>query len=150
MCLNLWKGIITGTLLVCFVNYENAKHECFKYLLTLKSNHRRCSTKKDVFKNFAKFAWKHLCQSLYFNKIVGLNLQHSKETLAQVLSCEFCSIFINTFFTKHLQVTAPEDWKLFRPLTTNVPLEKKEPVNRFEGQINRLVSIWRKHWLLMD
>ena len=150
MCLNLWKGIITGILLVCFFNYENAKHEYFKSFLTLKSNHQRCSTKKGVFKNFAKFTWKHVCQSLYFNKNAGLNLQHSKETLAQVFSCEFCNIFINTFFTKHLQVTAPEDWKLFRPLTTNVPLEKKEPVNRFEGQINRLVSIWRKHWLLID
>ena len=29
-----------------------------------------------------------------------------KETLAQVLSCEFCDIFKNTFFTEHLRATA--------------------------------------------
>ena len=40
-------------------------------------------------RNFAKFTGKHLCQSLFFNK---------KETLAQVLSCEFCQIFNNTCF----------------------------------------------------
>ena len=29
-----------------------------------------------------------------------------KETLAQVLFCEFCDIFKNTFFTEHLRTTA--------------------------------------------
>ena len=28
--------------------------------------------KKGVFRNFAKFIGKHLCQSLFFNKVVGL------------------------------------------------------------------------------
>ena len=43
----------------------------------LRSNHRRCSIEKGVLKN-----------------------------LAQVFSCEFCEIFKNTFFTKHLRMTA--------------------------------------------
>ena len=30
------------------------------------------------------------------------------ETLAQVLSSEFCEIFMNTFFTEHLRATARE------------------------------------------
>ena len=34
----------------------------------------RCSVKKGVFKNFAKFAGKHMCQSLFFNKVAGLRL----------------------------------------------------------------------------
>ena len=29
--------------------------------------------KKGVFRNFEKFTGKHLCQSLFFNKVVGLN-----------------------------------------------------------------------------
>ena len=29
-----------------------------------------------------------------------------RETLAQVFSCEFCEVFKDTFFTKHLRVTA--------------------------------------------
>ena len=31
-----------------------------------------------------------------------------KETLAQVLSCEFCKFFKNIFFTEHLWATASE------------------------------------------
>ena len=33
------------------------------------------SMKKGVLENFAKFAGKHLCQSLFFNKVAGLSLQ---------------------------------------------------------------------------
>ena len=36
----------------------------------------RCSVKKGVLRNFAKFAGKHLCQSLFFNKVAGLRLWH--------------------------------------------------------------------------
>ena len=31
-----------------------------------------CFLKKGVIKNFAKFTGKHMCQSLFFNKIAGL------------------------------------------------------------------------------
>ena len=34
--------------------------------------HQRCSMKKGVLRNFAKFLGKHLCPSLFFNKVVGL------------------------------------------------------------------------------
>ena len=37
-----------------------------------KSDHRRCSKEKGVLKNFAKFKGKHLCQSLFFSKVVDL------------------------------------------------------------------------------
>ena len=33
---------------------------------------RKCSVKKDVLRNFAKFTGKHLYQSLLFNKVAGL------------------------------------------------------------------------------
>ena len=51
--------------------------------------------KKGVVKNFAKFKGKHLCQSLFLNKVAGLI---KKEILAQVFSCEFRETFKNTFF----------------------------------------------------
>ena len=38
----------------------------------LRSTHRRCSVKKGVIGNFAKSTGKHLCQSLFFNKVTGL------------------------------------------------------------------------------
>ena len=35
-------------------------------------SHRRCSTRKGVLRNFAKFTGKELCQGLVFNKATGL------------------------------------------------------------------------------
>ena len=37
----------------------------------IKSSHQRCSAKKGVLKNFAKFTGKHLRRSLFFNKVAG-------------------------------------------------------------------------------
>ena len=54
--------------------------------------------KKGVLKNGTKFTGKHLCQSLFFNNIAELK--------TQVSSCEFCEIFKNTFFIKHVRTTA--------------------------------------------
>ena len=42
------------------------------YRCKSRSNHRRCSVKNGVLRNFAKFAGKHLCQSLFLNKVAGL------------------------------------------------------------------------------
>ena len=63
--------------------------------------------KKCVFKSFAKFTGKHLCQSLFFNKVAGLTPATllKKKTLAQVFSCEFCELFKNTFFYRTPPVT---------------------------------------------
>ena len=72
-----------------------------------RSSHRRCSVGEGVLRNFAKFLEKHLCQSLFFNKVAGLR---KKETLTRVFSCEFCEIFKNTFFTEHLWTTA--SWEI--------------------------------------
>ena len=58
---------------------------------TTRSSHQRCSLKKGVLRNFTKFTGKHLCQSLFFNKVAG----------PQVFSCEFCETSQNTFFTEH-------------------------------------------------
>ena len=40
-----------------------------------RSNHRRCSVKRSVLRNFAKLTGKHLCQSLCFDKVTGRSLQ---------------------------------------------------------------------------
>ena len=37
-----------------------------------RGNHQRCSMKTSVLRNFAKFTGKHLCKSLFFNKVAGL------------------------------------------------------------------------------
>ena len=40
-------------------------------LIYSRSSLQRCSVKKGVLRNFAKFTGKHLCQSLFFNKVAG-------------------------------------------------------------------------------
>ena len=77
-------------------------------LITIRSSHQRCFVKKGVFRNFAKFTGKHLCQNLFFNKVAGGGACNfiKQETLAQVFSYEFCEISKNTFFTEHAWVTA--------------------------------------------
>ena len=62
--------------------------------------------KKHFLKNFAKFTGKHMCQSLFFNKVAGGLHFIKKETLAHVFSFQFCEISKNTFFTEHLWTTA--------------------------------------------
>ena len=70
--------------------------------------------KKGVLRNVIKFTRKHLCQSLFFDKVAGL--RHAtliiKETLAQVLSSEFYEISKNTFFYRTLLVAAFAFWNI--------------------------------------
>ena len=74
-----------------------------------RNSRQRCSMKKGVLRNFRNFTGKHLHQSLFFNKVIGLMQACNfikKESLAQVFFCEFCDISENTFFTEHLWATA--------------------------------------------
>ena len=74
--------------------------------LFFRSNHRRCSIRKGVLRNFTKFTGKHLCQSLFYRNSVPETCNFiKKETLAQVFSCEFCEISKNTIFIEHLRAT---------------------------------------------
>ena len=52
---------MTGALQVAVYLYYFCRSSC-----------QRCSMKKGVLRNFTDFAGKHLCQSLFFNKVVGL------------------------------------------------------------------------------
>ena len=61
---------------------------------------------KRCLKNFAKFTGKHLCQSLFFNKVAETCNVIKKEALAQVFSCIFCEISKNTFFYRTSPVAA--------------------------------------------
>ena len=69
----------------------------------LKARSSRSEMFCGTFKNFAKFTRKHLCRSLYFNKVVLQACYFiKKETLAQLFSCESCKIFKNSFFIKKI------------------------------------------------
>ena len=60
---------------------------------------QRCSIEKGALINFGKLTGKHLCQSLFFNKVAASNFI-KKETLAQVFSCEFAK-FLRTPFSQN-------------------------------------------------
>ena len=67
-----------------------------------RSSHQRCSVKKGVLRNIAKFTRKQLRQSPFLNKVACNVIK--KEILAQVLSYEFCKISKNTFSSEHGQI----------------------------------------------
>ena len=54
-----------------------------------------------------------ISRNSYENASVRVNFI-KKETLAQVLSCEFCEILRKPFLTEHLWVTAPGSFSLPR------------------------------------
>ena len=75
-----------------------------KVIRIFRNNRREVFCKKGVLKNFTKFTGKHLCQSLFYDKVAVLRPQ----ALAQVFLYEFFKISISTFFTEHLWTTASE------------------------------------------
>ena len=85
------------------------------------------SIKKGVLKRFAKSTGKHLCQSLFFNKVAGLRPQTcnfiEKETLAQVSSCEFCEISRNNFSYRT------------SPVATSASLWKRSSQTKIDGMV---------------
>ena len=83
-------------------------------MVHIRSSHRRCSVKKDVFRNFAKFTGKHLCQSLFFNKVAGLKPETllKKRLWHRCFPTKFCEISKNILFTGHLGTTPSVIWKL--------------------------------------
>ena len=63
-----------------------------------RSSHWRCSAKK-VFLKISKNSLENTCARVTF----FIKFPAKKETPGQVLSCEFCKIFKNTFSTEHLR-----------------------------------------------
>ena len=55
----------------CLQNIQFMPLELQSYVVKIGS-HWRCSVRKGVLRNFGKFTGKHLCQSLFFDKVAGL------------------------------------------------------------------------------
>ena len=91
---------------------------------------------KGVLRKFAKFTGKHLCQSLFFDKIAGGACNFiKKETLAQMFSCEFCKISKNSFFFRTPLVAASDPrkvadnrtfWRTVKPFLSNKSVENEK------------------------
>ena len=68
--------------------------------------------KKAVLGNFAKFTGKHLCQSLFFNKVAGLRPATSlkKRLWHRFFPVDFCKIYNNNFSYRTPTVAASRTW----------------------------------------
>ena len=86
--------------ILCFKQWS-VKENCVEKILhaICRSSHRRWSVRKGVLRNFAKFTGKHLCQSLFFNKVEGLRA-------ATLLKKNFVKFLRTHFYIEHLW------WKL--------------------------------------
>ena len=71
-----WRTSVTN----CFCFFKTMTRQIPEqwrgsFMKKIRSSHQRCSIKKVVLGNFTKFTGKHLCQSLFFNKVAGLSLR---------------------------------------------------------------------------
>ena len=72
-----------------------------------KSSHPKVFCKEGVLENFAKFTGKHLCQSLFFNKVAGLGLRpYLKRGSGRSVFLEILRNFQEHFFNRTPLVAA--------------------------------------------
>ena len=63
----IFQWILEGPFLKTPLSRSIRQHK----LSIFRSSHRRCSVRRGVLVNFAKFTGKHMCQSVFFNKVAG-------------------------------------------------------------------------------
>ena len=68
-----------------------------------RNSYRECSVKNVALRNFAKFTGKHLCQSLFFDKVAGLK----PATLLKRDSCFSVFLSILRNFQEHVFYRIP-------------------------------------------
>ena len=80
----------------------------------LRSSRPEVFCKKVVLRNFTKWKGKHVCQSLFFNKVAGLRPANllKKRLWHRCFPVKFCEIFKNTFFYRTALVAASENSNL--------------------------------------
>ena len=76
--------------------------KCIKYLLIFGSSGPDVFCKKGVLRNFAKFIGKHLCRSLYFNKVADPTLLKQR-LWHRYFPVTFAQFLRKPFLTEHLR-----------------------------------------------
>ena len=73
-------------------------------VFTCRSSHRRCGVKIGVLGNFAKVTGKHLCHSLFFNKVAGLRSANllKMSLWHRYFPVNFAKFLRTLFLTDHL------------------------------------------------
>ena len=70
-----------------------------------RSSHRRCSVRKGVLRNCAKFTGKHLLQSLFFNKVAGKIFLSKPSIPLHLFRIHFPVIFFEIVLVLLLKIT---------------------------------------------
>ena len=78
------------------------------FFRTFRSSHPKVFCKKVVLRNFTKFTGKHLCQSLFFNKVAGLRpaCLLKWRLRYRCFPVNFAKLQRTTVLTEHLRATA--------------------------------------------
>ena len=102
----------------------------------VRSNHQEVVCIKSVFKSFAKFTWKHLCQSFLFNKIAS----SGTITLLKRNSGPGVFLWILRNFSKHIFYKTPVNglWFMF---DKNSGLWSVPPYNFYGKQLDFTLKI---------
>ena len=76
----------------------------FIFFLSYRSSRPNVFCKNGVLENFTKFTWRHLCQSLFFNKVAGLSPATllKKRLWHRCFPVNFVKFLRTPFFTEHL------------------------------------------------
>ena len=77
---------------IAYINLAETKEIINQQNHIYRSSHQRWSVRRSVFTNFTKFTGKHMCQSLFLNKVAGLWRR-----------CFPVNFLKGTFFTEHLR-----------------------------------------------
>ena len=137
------KNVVGDCLYACMqhfacltISYHKLSGECQLLADIFRSSHRRCSVKKGVLRNFSKFTGKHLCQSLFCNKVAGLTLQlyKKKRLWHRCFPVNFAK-FLRTPFLR----TPPDDCFCILYRDKVIPDVKWESYGHFESEIVRYV-----------
>ena len=98
-----------------------------------RSSHRRCSIGKGVLRNFTKFTVKHLCQSLFFNKVAGLRSATllKKSLWHRRFPVNFAKFLRKPFLIEHGSCL----WNLWNILWSNSRLQLYVPLARIKNKL---------------
>ena len=98
--------------------------------------------KKSVLRDFAKFTEKHLCQSLFFNKVAGLSPQAcnfiKKETLPRYFPVNFAKLIKTPFFIEHLWLLLLNLLYSLHDINFLLALDCKSPKDEIANLIQRI------------
>ena len=120
VCNSIKKRLQHSCLSVKLLKTPFFKEEFWWLLLTFNSCLHRSSGQKQVWLSAinTRFSWKkYLLPRKSRSSQRRCSVKEGMQRPAQIFSCEYCEIFINTYFEKHLWTTASEN----QDLGTNLP-----------------------------